>query len=142
MLNRAKERLKQISEVDIPTLMDSIGMAQFTLRTGVVISVEEVIRASIPKAQSLAAFAWLRANNSEALIKREVSVSFGKGENDAAEKLLTELSSQGLPVENNESVHASTLSAWVREKLKNGIEIPIELFGVFRQRVSKVKMPK
>ena len=139
-LNRAQERLKDISERQVPELMDQLGLETFKTRTGLVIEVDETIRASIPKARSVEAFAWLRAHNHEALIKREVVIQFSKGEDEKALALLEELNNKGLPAEDESSVHASTLSAWVREKLKKGEDVPVDLFGVFRQRRSKIKV--
>lgn len=138
-LNAARERLKDLSERRVPELMDEIGLGDFTTRTGLKITIEETIRASIPKPRSYEAFTWLINNNHAALIKRSVSVDFGKGEDEKAKELEAYLSKQGYAPENNANVHSQTLSAWVREKLKMGEEIPLDLFGVFRQRVSKIK---
>lgn len=138
-LQKAKDVLKDLCEFKVPELMDSIGLEEFKTRTGVRIKVEEKIRASIPKARTLEAFAWLRENNHAALIKRFVKVEFGKGEDEKADELLKELAKLGFSGEQDASVHAQTLAAFVRERLKDGKELPLDLFGVYRQRVSKVE---
>lgn len=138
-LNKAREELKDLAERQVPELMDQIGIEEFRTRTGLKIKIDEVIRASIPKARTGEAHAWLKANNHEALIKRTVAVPFGKGEDEKAQELERYLAKQGYPTENEAKVHPQTLAAWVREKLKTGAEIPLDLFGVFRQRVSKIQ---
>lgn len=138
-LNRAKETLKDLAERQVPELMDQIGIEDFRTRTGLRIRIEESIRASIPKERTFEAFAWLQSNNSASLIKRKVAVEFGKGEDAAATELAAYLKKQGYAPENEAKVHPQTLGAWVREKLKAGVEIPLDLFGVFRQRVSKIE---
>jgi hypothetical protein len=36
-------------------------------------------------------------------------------------------------------VHWQTLVAWVREQLGEGVDLPRDTFGIFRQRVAKIK---
>lgn len=139
-LTAAKETYRDLSERQVPELMDSIGMAEFKTATGLVIKIDETIRASIPKPKEPLAFRWLRDHDNAAMIKRGISISFGKGEDEKAEKLLTDLLEQGFEPDDKSSVHPSTLAAFVREKLANGVDIPLELFGVHRQRVAKIKL--
>ena len=136
-LASAREELKDIAERQLPELMDQVGLETFKTRSGLVIHVQETIRASIPRANAARAFAWLKANGHEAMIKRTVSVEFGKGEDERAEALRAALARE-YEVEDKASVHPSTLAAFVREKLRDGEEVPLELFGVHRQRVSKI----
>lgn len=137
-LNQAKEELKALAEGQIPELMDQIGIANFKTVSGLVIEVTEKIRAAIPKPKAHLAFAWLKQHGHAALIRRTVSVAFGKGEDEKAEALKDQLASD-YEVEDNANVHPSTLSAFVREKLQSGEEIPLDLFGVHRQRVAEIK---
>jgi hypothetical protein len=133
----AKETLKDFSEKQVPELMDQIGIAEFRTTSGLFIKVEETIRASIPKAKARLAFGWLKENGHAALIKRVVSVAFGAGEDEKADELLQKLA-DGYEPEDNAAVHPSTLSAFVRESLREGHEIPLDLLGVHRQRVAKI----
>lgn len=138
-LNRAKEVLKDLAERQVPDAMEQVGLSEFKTATGLVIKIDEIIRASIPNPQLFAALAWLKAHNHSALIKRSVVLNFGKGEDDKADKLLRELVEQGLEPTDKAGVHPQTLGAFVREKLEKGEEVPLDLFGVFRQRVARIK---
>ena len=140
-LNAAQAILKDLAEKQVPEMMDSIGIEQFTTKTGLKISIKEVIRASISKANETRAFAWLRANGCGSLIKREVKAQFGMGEDEQAEHLL-EIMQEGHieGVSDKQSVHAMTLASFVIKRLKEGEELPIEVFGVHRQRFSQVKL--
>lgn len=137
-LNKAREELRDLAERQVPELMDQIGMTEFKTATGLQINIVETIRASIPKARAPLAFAWLKDHGHAALIKRVVKVAFGRGEDEKAEALRDELKGE-YEVEDDASVHPSTLAAFVREKLRDGEEIPLDLFGVHRQRESKIK---
>lgn len=138
-LNTAQEQLRDLAERQIPEAMDACGLETLQTRSGLHLSVKETIRASIPKAKAAAAFKWLRDHGHEALIKRTVSVQFGKGESEQAEEALQELSAHGWNANDDQRVHPQTLAAFIREKLENGEDVPQEVFGVHRQRVAKLK---
>lgn len=138
-LATAREHLNDISERQVPNLMDEIGMTEFKTSTGLMISVKETLRASIPKAKEPEAFAWLRAHGHGALIKRSVIVQFSVGEDETATQLVQEIAGKGLEADDKSSVNSQTLAAFVREKMREGEEIPQELLGVHRQRVSQIK---
>jgi hypothetical protein len=140
-LAQAAMALKAIAEHDIPDLMESLNLLEFKTTTGIHITVEEKIRASIPEERKPEAFAWLRKNKHDALIQRVVAVTFGKGEDSKATELLELLHQQKLQLSDKSSVHASTLAAFVREQLREGKDLPIETFGVFRQKASKISLP-
>lgn len=139
LLSAARDVARDYAERRVPELMDQIGMAEFKTASGLKIKVEETIRAGISVANAAAAFAWLREHNHAAMIKRAVALSFGKGEDEKADGLIKELEERGLHPDDKTSVHPSTLAAFVREKLRDGQEIPLDLLGVHRQRVSKIK---
>jgi hypothetical protein len=136
-LEKAQEALKKTSEQDLPTLMDELGLADFRTTTGLRIEVSEEIRCGIPKANADAAFAWLDKNGFGRLVKRVISVPFAKGEEKKATAFKRKL--KGLEYDDKKSVHHSTLKAFVVERLKSGEEIPSDLFGIHRQRVSKIE---
>ena len=137
-LKKAQAKLREISETLIPELMDELGLEEYKTASGLQVKVREDIRANISKAHLNEAIAWLRGNGHERLIKNMFSLIAGD-EADAHEirRQLTDLS---LEFSENPSVHPSTLSAFVREKLRNGEDIPLEVFSVHRQRVSKVSV--
>ena len=138
-LKDAKEELDQVSMFDIPELMAELGIEEFQTTSGLKVSIKEKVRASILKATQIQAFMWLRENGHAAIIKRIVKVQFGMGEDEMAQKAIETLLKQALPVEDNSSVHPSTLAKFVREMFENGAEVPEELFSVHRQRVAGIK---
>lgn len=141
-INKARENQRALAERKIPELMDQIGMAEFKTASGLIVKVEEKIRASITKAKAPLAFSWLKKNGHASMIKRVVSIAFGMGEDEEAEELWSDLNNKGFIVEDKASVHPSTLSSFAKEKLSNGEEIPLDLLGVHRQRVCKISAAK
>ena len=133
-----KANLREIAEVQIPELMQKLGMEKFTTTSGLTVSVQQKVRASVLAAKKAEAMKWLRDNGHEALIKRIVKVQFGMGEDAKAAEAIAALGD--LPVEDDSSVHAQTLAKFVRELDDEGKTVPEELFSVHRQRVSQVKI--
>lgn len=140
-LEEARGRLRGISDRQLPEKMDELGMEEFKTRSGLHIRIKEAIRTSIPKTRQAEAFEWLRQNGYGGLIKRIVAVKFGKGEDEVAEKLARDLArdlANGREVDDTASVHPSTLLSFVTEQLANGVDLPLDLFGVHRQRTSVI----
>jgi hypothetical protein len=143
-LVEAKEELRRISERSIPELMDAAEMAEYTTKDGIKIKVQEQIRGSIPKepTKNEAAFKWLEDNGHGDLPKREFIIRFAKSEEAWAKKFAADLKKRKKPLayEVKRSVHANTLAAFVKGQLEAGVDFPLETFGVFRQRVSKIEV--
>jgi hypothetical protein len=143
-LKSAQASLRNIQEHVLPRLMEQAEQSEVTTAEGIKVEVKEVLRGSIPEASQQQAFAWLETNNAGALIKREVTIEFGKGEEAWAAKFMADLSKRKRPVRSKakKRVHPQTLLAFLREQLEAGNDIPLELFGVFRQRFAKITLRK
>ena len=128
-LKDAKERARILREETIPSAMQEMGLEELKLDTGQKLSVKQDVYASIPSAQKDAAFQWLEDNGFGGLIKVEVAADFRKGEADQAAELFKELQQRGLQVGLDQSVHAQTLKAFLREQLAAGTNVPLDLFG-------------
>jgi hypothetical protein len=137
-LAAAREEHKRIAEGSLPAAMEEIGMEHFRTKSGFSISIESKVRASISKTREDEAYSWLKENGAARLIKSKVSIEFGKGQEQEAAHLVANLGQMGLPVEEKISVHANSLTAWVKEQLALGKELPMDLLGVFRQKVAKI----
>lgn len=138
----AKAELARISEREIPDLMDKAEMTEYTTKDGIKIKISEKVRGSIPKATEAQAFAWLTENKHDDLIKREFKIGFGKNEEAWAKKFLADLQKRKRPLafELKRTVHASTLASFVKGQLESGVDFPMDIFGVFRQRASTIEV--
>ena len=82
-----KEKKKQIQHISgevIPTMMSEMGLAELKLHDGSHLKVSTSYRATITEANKEAAFNWLRENGLGDIIKNEISVSFGRNEDNKA----------------------------------------------------------
>ncbi len=133
-----KEKLRNISETLIPDLMESLNMESFTTSAGLCVEVKQKIRTSITETNRQEAIKWLVNNGFAASVKNEVKVSFSKDEYDKAQNLAADLRDKNFPALENQTVHPQTLQSIVTNCLKDGVNIPLELFSVFRQRSTKI----
>ena len=87
-LKMKKERADKISAEVIPEIMEQMKLKTLKLQDGSSIEVKEVFSATIPVANREGAFKWLRDNDLGDLIKNEITVSFGRGEDNKATIML------------------------------------------------------
>ena len=118
--------------------MLALGLNSFTLSDGSKLDVKTFYRGNIAKDRQEEAHDWLRDHNHADLIKNDVICSFGKGEDHDALVLMGKLSDIGVDYENKKHVHASTLKAFVREQIAEGVDIPMETFGIFVGAETKI----
>jgi flagellar hook-length control protein FliK len=130
-LKAKKEELRLTSEQELPDAMQQAGLTQITLSSGEKISINEFYNAHISKANQEKAYEWLVTNGHEGLIKNEVLLKFGREETEVVDQTVSALQSRGLSPEVRQSVHPSTLKAFVKEQITNGNDIPTEPFGIY-----------
>ena len=130
-LKAKKEEFRTTSEQELPDAMQAAGLTQIKLSTGENITINEFYNAHISKANQEIAYNWLMKNGHEGLIKNEVSLKFGREESEVVEQTVSALKSRGLSPEVRQSVHPSTLKAFVKEQFTSGNDIPTEPFGIY-----------
>ena len=130
-LKAKKEEFRTTSEQELPDAMQAAGLTQIKLSTGENITINEFYNAHISKANQEIAYNWLMKNGHEGLIKNEVSLKFGREESEVVEQTVSALQSRGLSPEVRQSVHPSTLKAFVKEQFTSGNDIPTEPFGIY-----------
>ena len=83
-LKQKKKDLEHISGEVIPTMMAEMGLSHLKLMDGSSVDVKPNYSANITIANREAAFNWLRNNGLGDIIKNEISVSFGRNEDNKA----------------------------------------------------------
>tara|TARA_R110001592_G_scaffold30608_6_gene109289 strand:- start:6445 stop:6987 length:543 start_codon:yes stop_codon:yes gene_type:complete len=139
LLKEQQEESRRLSEEVVPTLMQQAGVSKLTLDDGTSVEVSPYYYAKIQEAKKEEAFRWLRENSHGDLIKNNLSISFGKGEDSSAVKLKTELESKGLVVDQKQDVHWQTLRGFVKEQIEKNKTIPSETFGLYIANRTKIK---
>ena len=141
-LKEKKKQIQHISGEVIPTMMSEMGLAELKLHDGSHLKVSTSYRATITEANKVAAFNWLRKNGLGDIIKNEISVSFGRNEDNKAADYAELAKSSGFQPTQKMKVEPMTLKALVRERIEAGKEMPTEIFGVFSENKTTIKRNK
>ena len=141
-LKMMKKKRDHISGEVIPTMMSEMGLAELKLHDGSHLKVSTTYRATITEANKEAAFNWLRSNGLGDIIKNEISVSFGRNEDNKAADYAELAKGQGFQPTQKMKVEPMTLKALVRERIEAGKEMPTEIFGVFSENKTTIKRNK
>ncbi len=130
-LGKLKAKYREISEVDIPSMLSELGLSEITLANGNKISTSTYYSARISEDKREEAFQWLGDNGFGDIIKNTVSVSFGREEDNSAKELAEELEGNGFSTAQKKWVEPMTLKAFIREQVEKGSDLPLETFNVY-----------
>lgn len=137
-LKSLKQKADSLSSEVIPTMMTEMNISTMKLADGSAIEVKPVYGASIPADKKEEAFNWLRENGLGDLIKNEVTVSFGRNEDNKAAEYAVLAQGQGYQPAQKLKVEPMTLKALVRERIESGKDMPSDLFNVFAGNRTKI----
>ena len=141
-IKNTKSEIQKVSGDIIPTMMSEMGLSQLKLMDGSQIDVKPFYNATITQANKEAAYNWLRSNGLGDIIKNEVVVSFGRGEDNKAAEYAELAKGQGLQPTQKLKVEPMTLKALVRERIEAGKPMPAEIFSVFVGNKTTIKRKK
>ena len=144
-----KDRIKDLednesylSEVVIPDMMNAMNLKTMKLKDGSEIEVSNKFFASALAPKRAEAYQWLRENGLGNIVKNEITVRFGKDEDNKATQYATLARGQGYEPRQKVAVHASTLRLVLEERHKKGGQIPEEFFHTFEGAQTKLKGKK
>ena len=83
-IKQKKKDIELLSGEVIPTMLSEMGLSYLKLQDGSSIEVKTNYSATITQANKENAFKWLRENGLGDIIKNEISVSFGRNEDNKA----------------------------------------------------------
>ena len=137
-----KKQIEYLSGEVIPTMMAEMGLSHLKLMDGSSVDVKPNYSATITVANREKAFNWLRQNGLGDIIKNEISVSFGRNEDNKAADYAALAEERGYQPTQKMKVEPMTLKALVRERIEAGKEMPTEIFGVFSENKTTIKRSK
>ena len=138
-VKQKKKDIEHLSGEVIPTMLSEMGLSFLKLQDGSSVEVKTNYSATITQANKEAAFNWLRENGLGDIIKNEISVSFGRNEDNKAADYAELAKSQGLDPMQKLKVEPMTLKALVRERMEAGKEMPTELFNIYVGNKTTIK---
>ena len=138
-LKNKKAEADDISSRVIPELLAEQGLSEIKLADGSKVSVKKEYRCTLPKDETRRAqcYQWLRDQGLGDIIKNNIFVTFGKGEDDKAKQLLDLAQNNGFEPQQKSDVAWMTLTALFRERIESGLICP--LMSLVRGLKTKLK---
>lgn len=154
-----KEQMRMIERDQLPSMLEEMGVSELPLADGYIISIKDIIEANIPSESAISkekdpevrqekidrraeCHAWLRANNSGAIIKKQLSVDLGKVSDEIVQQVKEAILEAGFNPEQTEAVHNATLKKLLKEKMEKGDDVPFDTFSIFAGKKASIKPPK
>ena len=138
-LKTRKKEIDRVSGEIIPTMLAEMGLSQLKLADGSSVDVKPFYSATISAQNKDRAYNWLRTNGLGDIIKNEISVSFGRNEDNKAAGYAELAKSNGYQPTQKLKVEPMTLKALVRERIEAGKEMPTEIFNIFVGNKTTIK---
>lgn len=152
-----QKQLDQLTGDLIPTAMDAAGVQSFTTPDGTALTVDDLISGTLGKGRDeididhdkrrRAAFEWLKANGHGGVIKRTLEIPLARHTpSETVERMRRTLVQHGIPFDEVEDVHHSTLGSLLRELVEQHKgTLPESIARLFRAtqfRRAKLSRPK
>jgi cell division septum initiation protein DivIVA len=133
-LKKKKEEADHISSKVIPELLAEQGLSENK------VSVKQEFRCTLPKDETkrAQAYEWLRNEKLGDIIKNNVFVTFGKGEDDKAKSLIDLAVANGYEPSQKSDVAWNTLTALYEERVKAGLDMPSDVFHLWIKDKTKI----
>jgi hypothetical protein len=135
-----KKQADEISSKVIPELLAEQGLSSLKLADGSSVTVKREYRCTLPKEDDRrqSAYQWLRDNGLGDIIKNNVIVTFGRGEDDKAKQLLNLAASNGYSPSQKSDVAWNTLTALFQERVESGLDMPSDVFSTWIKDTTKI----
>ena len=135
-----KEEIDEISSRIIPELLAEQGLSAIKLADGSNVSVKKEFRCTLPKdeVKREAAYKWLRDQGLGDIIKNNIFVTFGKGEDDKAKQLLNLAAENGFDPQQKSDAAWNTLTALFQERVESGLDMPSDVFNTWIKDKTKI----
>jgi len=141
-LKHAKKAHRKVTDELLPEAMENLNLETVVMKDGSEISIKAIYGASIPKNRVDEAYDWLREQGYGDIIKNNITVTFGKGEDQDAQAFMLVCGDQGFTPQQTEKIEPMTLKGWFREMIESGKAIPLELFGAWLAQRAVIKRGK
>ena len=141
-LKELKEQEKQLNNFTIPEIMEKMNLSTLKLKDGSELSVKKIYSATMKADKKAQAIQWLRNNGLGDIVKNEITVNFGQGEENKAAEYANLAKESGYEPSQKEAVHAMTLKVTMEDWKNKGNEVPEDLFWTFDGNQTKIKNKK
>lgn len=137
-LSKLQKERAVIAETDLPSLFEEVGVKEIVTTAGRRLGLVEKVRHSVSKANKAAAYKWLEDHGQAGMVKNAVVVAFNKGQESEVEWFLELIDGAFPDTRVDKEVSPATLGAFLRQAVKDGVDIPKATFGIFEQKIVEI----
>lgn len=139
-LAELKRQKRKLSEIEIPDIMNDVGLKEFKLTNGLKVNIKNVFTGKITEENAEAAFKWLDDHGHGGIVKGQIVIPFRLDDPKETIRKIEEFADQmGYTAEEKLQVHHMTLSAFIKDRVMNGdTEFPRDLFNVWAGFSTKI----
>ena len=134
-----KEDEKYFSCNIIPKLMEDMNLASLKLKDGSELTVKKIFSATLKADKKAEGIHWPRDNGLGDIVKNNITVTFGQGEDNKAVEYAGLARERGYEPTQDEKVHHASLTVVMKDFKEKGNEIPTDLFSTFDGNQTKLK---
>lgn len=134
----AQKEFNQLAEIDIPEMMTKGGLKELKRKDGSIIKVEEDLFTSLPKIRAAEIMAAIRERGGEDMIKNELSVELGKGQDEIAKKIEEYVKELSLVPVRSETIAPQTYKKWIKTQSTSDKPIDLAFFGAYKKTTAKL----
>ena len=138
-LKKAKAKLLKLTDEELPSAMQELNISEFKLGDGSQVTLKATYGARISEENREDAFEWLRKRNEADIIKNTVTVRFNREQDNEAKALVDDLILRQMTPEQKSEVHPGTLRSWAKQRIEDGKELDMNLFGVWGGQRAEIK---
>lgn len=145
-LRKSRWLSAELRERRIPALMERMGLTKCS-HGDLEVEIESKVHGGLPSMDKdpekrIQALEWFARNGEGKILRNQFEIPLPVGDQEAAEHLKEMLSSEGLEFDQKTTIHPQTLLKWVRDRLRDGKEVPMELLNIHEQKLAKIKIKK
>jgi glutaredoxin-related protein len=142
-LQEAKSHQDRLQKELLPEAMREAGQTLLRLDDGRLIELTNKVVARIPAEAQEEAYAFLEDLGEGGMIKRTITCEFRKDQEEDTREALEALRHAGFhQARVAKNHHWKTFQAWVETRLKDGADLPMELFGIHELETVEIKKGK
>jgi hypothetical protein len=144
MLKALKSDLNQKLSKFIPDAMRACAMKEYTHESGMIVKLKEFISGSLPKEpeKRVTALRWIRDNGGIDLIKNHFEVDLERGDEKTRKQVIGAMRKVGVDYVESVDVNHMSLQAFIRERMENGMAVPLDTLGMYAGVTAQIKPPK
>lgn len=138
-LTKAQQKIAtKLSEYDIPEMMAKGGLTELKRADGSMIKIEEDLFTSLPKVRAAEIMKAVRERGGGDMIKNELSIELGKGQDEDAKKIEVLAKELQLTVERSQTIAPQTYKKWIKTQLVSDKPIDLAFYGAYKKTTAKL----